>query len=314
MTTTAIKKPVKKQGLGRGLSSLIAQTNSDALAIEPKLFSVENITPNPKQPRRYFDPEAIAELAASIKQNGIIQPIILRSVKGRAGQYEIIAGERRWRAAKKAGIKKVPAIIKELDDKQVMELALIENVQRKDLTALEEAEAYQQLIQDYGHTQAELSKNIGKSRSHIANLIRLTALPEIVKTLLKEGRISAGHARALINSTQAVNHAKAIIQKGLSVRQVEALVRAEQGTNPEKPKRKVFRSLSNNPSPDEDVDALEEIITNNLGMPVKIHPTGNMGKIVLNYGSIGQLDFLLQLLQHDYSNGSKPVISMYTGS
>ena len=223
----------KKFALGRGLDALISneevKTSGSSNIGEIEL---SKISANPNQPRREFDPIALQELADSIAEVGVIQPITLRKIND--DSYQIIAGERRWRASKIAGLDKVPVIIKELNDKEVLEVALVENLLRENLSAIEEAEGFQRLINEFSHTQEALSQIVGKSRSHIANMLRLLNLPEEVQALVKEGKLSAGHARALVGLDNALSLAKTIIEKDLNVRQVEELVARQKEPKKEK--------------------------------------------------------------------------------
>ena len=232
------KSSSKKRGLGRGLSALMADVQDDKTETNTgqtkpdRLIPIEKIFPNPDQPRRHFDKDALEDLAASIAEKGIIQPLILRENPKGDGTYEIVAGERRWRASQQAKLHEVPAIIRDFDDTEVLEIAIIENIQRADLNPLEEAQAYSQLMEKFGHTQEVLSRSLGKSRSHIANSVRLLTLPSDVQAFVKDGKLSAGHARALITSDDPIGLAKIAAQKGLSVRDVEKLAKqssAEKG-------------------------------------------------------------------------------------
>ena len=224
-------KKGEKRGLGRGLSALMADvslnepTATAAPAAADSMVPVEHLIPNPDQPRRRFAPEALEELAASIREKGVIQPLIVRPIDSDKGKYEIVAGERRWRASQMAQLHDVPVIIREFDDTEVLEIAIIENIQRADLNPVEEALGYRQLMDRFGHTQEKLAEALSKSRSHIANLMRLLQLPEVVQDHLREGRLSAGHARALITSDDPAALAAEVIAKGLSVRDTEKLTK-----------------------------------------------------------------------------------------
>ena len=231
---------VTQRGLGKGLSALISENyvSPPAAAIKPTAetkaggvytLPVNKLHPGKFQPRSQFDPVMLTELAESIRKNGLMQPIIVRPSKTQAGKYEIIAGERRWRAAQMAGLEQVPVIIREIADKQALELALVENIQRQDLSPLEEAGGYQRLIEEFEYTQEELAATIGKSRSHIANLLRLLSLPEEIRGMLDNGELTAGHARALIGVPGAVEMAHEIVRRGLNVRQTERYSRQAQG-------------------------------------------------------------------------------------
>ncbi|MEX5727974.1 ParB family chromosome partitioning protein [Rhodovulum iodosum] len=284
------KKP-ERRGLGRGLSALMADVNiepeGDAPARKPdQTLPLELLEPNPDQPRRQFSDEALGELADSIREKGIIQPLIVRPSKKREGAFEIVAGERRWRAAQRAQLHDVPVIIRELDDVEVLEIAIIENIQRADLNAVDEATGYRQLMDRFGHTQEKVAEALGKSRSHIANLLRLLQLPDEVQTHLREGRLSAGHARALITSDDPVALARRVIEGGLSVRETEAMTRKPTAEVPRKPKAVAEK--------DADTRALEEDLSANLGMTVSIdhRPGGESGEVVIRYRTLDQLDTL----------------------
>ena len=288
------QKPNKNRGLGRGLSALMSDVG-DQQASAPRRpeshIPVERIHPNPDQPRRSFDDSALADLAASIKEKGIIQPLIVRPHVTKQGDYEIVAGERRWRASQVAQLHEVPVIIRNFDDTDVLEIAIIENIQRADLNPVDEATGYRQLMDRFGHTQEQMSTALGKSRSHIANLLRLLNLPQDVLQMLTDGDLTAGHARALVGHDDAAGLARQIVQKGLSVRDAERL--AKKVTAPATPtpvKQKVDK--------DADTKQIEAELSATLGMKVSIDhlPNGDGGKLVLNYGSLDQLDDLLRAL------------------
>jgi ParB family chromosome partitioning protein len=299
----------KNKGLGKGLSALISEnyveTQSTKKASKPadsgiNSVSVTKLHSGKYQPRTAFDEGLLTELAESISKNGIMQPIIVRPSSKFAGKFEIIAGERRWRAAKIAGLEEAPVIVREVTDKQALELALVENIQRHDLSALEEAGGYQRLIEEFDYTQEALAETVGKSRSHIANLLRLLSLPEEIKTMLNEGQLTAGHARAILNAPNAVELAHLIVKRGLNVRQAEDASRTLQGHA----KRSAPRAGSQNRqanSPfsmpkDPDILALEESLSENLGVRVAINDRGQSGEIVLAYDSLSQLDEILRRL------------------
>ena len=293
--------PSKSRGtqLGRGLSALlgneaveIPKTNaSDGNGTAGQGFSlmpIEFLVQSPLQPRRVFAQDDIDALAKSIKERGILQPILVRPNPLNADEYEIIAGERRWRAAQIAQLHEVPVIIKELNDEEVLEVALIENIQRADLNALEEALGYRRLIEDFDHTQDSLATALGKSRSHIANTLRLLVLPDGVKKLLANGAISAGHARALIGAVNPKGVADEIVKRGLNVRQVERMVRAakdEPQTSAPKSKEK-----------DSDTLALERSLSDVLGLNVEIDFNGSGGKVSVKYKTLDQLDDIIRRL------------------
>ncbi len=292
------KKPAS--GLGRGLSALFdeavrptALPAQDDPAPSGGVLEVEvgRIRPNPDQPRTHFDEAALGELAESIAKRGVLQPILLRR---RDDGYEIVAGERRWRAAQVARLHTVPAIVREIDDSAAAEIALIENVQRQDLNALEEAEGYRQLIDRYGHTQDGVAQLVHKSRSHVANLLRLLDLPEAVRQSLLQGNINMGHARAVATAPDPEALIREIIAKGLSVRQAETLakrVRPGPGTD-------IARASARNYAQpaDSDLAALERQLGDILGLKVKVAHDGAKGTVVLHYSSLDQLDMICQRL------------------
>lgn len=288
-----------RKGLGRGLSALLADA---APAEEPvrrtapaeASVPIDRIRPNPNQPRHNFDERELEELVASIREKGVIQPLILRPHPVEPETWEIVAGERRWRAAQRAGVHAVPAVIRSLDDTEVLELAIIENIQRADLNPLEEALGYRQLMDRFGHTQERLGEALGKSRSHIANLLRLLTLPEPVLDLVRDGRLTAGHARALVTAPTPEVLARQVVEKDLSVRQTEQLVRAAAASSP-------GRAKAASPvvaTKDADTRALEEDLTAALRLKVTIEhrPGAQSGELRIRYGSLDELDGLCQLL------------------
>ncbi|NIJ07399.1 ParB family chromosome partitioning protein [Sphingomonas vulcanisoli] len=283
-----------KRGLGRGLSSLLGEVKREepiagAGASEGvRMLAVAAIFPNPDQPRRHFDESALDELAASVKARGLIQPIVVRpSGKG----FEIVAGERRWRAAQRAQLHQIPALIRTLDDGEMLELAIIENIQREDLNAIEEAESYQRLAKTYGHSQEALAKLVGKSRSHVANLLRLLDLPPAVRAMVVDGRLSMGHARALIGAPDAEAIAHDVVKRGLSVRETEALVRKAKPKPPKPLGPLEFKSMN------ADIVALERQLGDLLGLKVAIqHRSGGDGTVALDYSTLDQLDMICQRL------------------
>lgn len=310
MTTTT-----QTRGLGKGLSALISENYTQpvnkAASSGPAVVSginhvnVTKLIAGQFQPRSFFDEGALTELAESIQKNGIMQPIIVRPIS--TGKLEIIAGERRWRAAKLAGLDTVPVIIREISNKQALELALVENIQRKDLSPLEEATGYQRLIEEFNYTQEELAGTVGKSRSHIANLLRLLSLPEEVKTMLDKGELTMGHARALLTAENPIAAARAIVEGGLNVRQAEAFSKgAVQAKELKEAKERAPRSPSNSYRPpnagakDPDIMALEETLSENLGLKVSIYDRGQSGEIVIAYDSLSQLDNILRRLGEGY--------------
>ena len=303
------KSKPERRGLGRGLSALMADVDLPAADATPSAAAtprmpdthlpIEKIHPNPDQPRRDFQKVDLDELAASIREKGIIQPLLVRKDPTRQGEYQIVAGERRWRAAQIANLHEIPVLIRDFSDTEVIEVAIIENIQRADLNAVEEALGFRQLMDRFGHTQEKLAEVLGKSRSHIANLLRLLTLPEQVLTYLREGKISAGHARALVPAENPAALAREIIAKGLSVRQAEKLAK------PQPEKKESVNKI--NPEKDADTKALEQDLSANLGMKVQVdHVTGTeQGQISIRYTSLDELDELCQLLSVSTTVGSK---------
>lgn len=290
------KKPNKARGLGRGLSALMSDVAQDsATGAAPKrpdlVVPVEQVHPNPDQPRRTFPEDALQELATSIAEKGIIQPIIVRSAPTDPDTYEIVAGERRWRAAQMAKLHEIPVVIRSYDDTEVLEIAIIENIQRSDLNPVDEAAGYRQLMDRFGHTQEKLATVLGKSRSHIANVMRLLSLPDEIQGYLASGALSAGHARALIGHDRALELAREVIQNKLSVRETES--RAKKG-----PAIKKRATAAAQTAKDADTVQIENELTANLGMKVTIdHKAGDAGgKLAINYKSLDQLDDLLRAL------------------
>lgn len=289
---------LSKRGLGRGLSALMAEVDLSApvpASRERTMVAIEQIMANPDQPRRNFEPEALQELAASLKARGVLQPLIVRPHPKGDGLYQIVAGERRWRAAQMAQLHELPVIVRDLDDTEVLEVAIIENIQRADLNAIEEAASFRQLMDKFGHTQEKLAEALNKSRSHIANLLRLLSLPDQVQDWLKEGKLSAGHARALVTAPNATQLARRIIDKGLSVRETEQLVRGQ--TKPQGAKAKSAAAASEK---DADTRALEGDLSAHLRMTVRIQHVGSEGgHLTITYRDLEQLDQLCQLLGGD---------------
>jgi ParB family transcriptional regulator, chromosome partitioning protein len=281
--------------LGRGLAALMGDVGDETAAIErtrsQKRVPVEFLHPNPRNPRRLFAEAELDELAASIRERGIIQPILVRTARSAPDSYEIIAGERRWRAAQRAGTHDVPIVILEVNDREALELAIVENVQRTDLNPLEEAMGYQALTDEFGHNQDEIAKIVGKSRSHVANTIRLLKLPESVKTYLNEGKISAGHARALLGQADPEAMARQIVANSLNVRQVEAMVQDLAAKAGRKAKRRQRGEK------DADTLALEKRISDALGLLVTLDHRGEGGELKIRYRSLEQLDDLVRRLE-----------------
>lgn len=341
MAKNKAKPSPKAKGLGKGLSALMSESYSqieieeDVLVIDeeeegeepapkaaiskksknastaseaPKVaLALSSLRPGKFQPRRNFDSAALSELSESIRKNGVMQPILVRPISD--DKYEIIAGERRWRASQMAGLDSIPVVIREMKDELALELALVENIQRKDLNPLEEAIGYQRLMDEFGYTQEMLATTVHKSRSHIANLLRMLALPEEVRTLLEEDKISMGHARALLGTPNAAELAQEVIRKGLNVRQTEKLANAEkkpgqpttrrpragsqEATQPQAPA--AFQPMHQKPK-DPDIMALEATLSENLGLKVGIEDRGQSGEITISYESLEQLDEILRRL------------------
>jgi ParB family transcriptional regulator, chromosome partitioning protein len=276
-----------KKGLGRGLSSLLGDTSKK---IETNKVLIKDLIRNKFQPRKYFNKENLEELTNSIKEQGIIQPIIVRSDKNSDNKYEIIAGERRWLAAQNAGLHEVPVVVTNVDDAKSLEFAIIENVQRKDLNAIEEAKGYKKLIDDFNYNQEKLSKFIGKSRSYIANSLRLLSLPDEVLAMVEKEDITAGHARSLIGLNNATDVAKKIIQKKYSVRQAELFVKQF--------KDKKFKLVSKK---DSNVLELQKNLEDKIGLSVSINnKKNNTGTISFEYQNLDQLDRLIDIIKKNY--------------
>lgn len=293
----------KNRGLGRGLSALLGDTSAAVdrservSAVTEKASEggrsleqpIDLLVRNPDQPRRLFSEAEINDLTASIREKGVLQPLLVRPAPGQPGKYQIVAGERRWRAAQKAGLHSVPVIIRDLNDLEVLEIGIIENVQRADLNPIEEARAYKVLLERFGRTQDALAQVVGKSRSHIANILRLLALPESVQDLVLQSKLSAGHARALVTAQDAESLAAQVVAKGLSVRQTEALVRDEQKTP-------VLPGVARAASAEADTQSLEQSLREALGLKVRLDDKGGKGELRVAYASLEQLDDLCRRL------------------
>ena len=281
---------ISKKGLGRGLSSLMGESATEELKSQSTSgdlkIAISKLRPSSIQPRRLFDKNSINELAESIKSKGLVQPILVRPSKSEVGEYEIIAGERRWRAAQIAQLHELPAVVKNLDDVEALEMAIIENVQRADLSPIEEAAGYKKLMEQYNHTQEALAPIVGKSRSHIANIIRLLNLPASIQDMISQGIITSGHARAIMNSAFPEELAKKIVDENLSVRQAESLV-----------KEKKTMSPKNKLKPADTVD-LEQRLTELLGLDVVISDNGKRGgSIKVKYKTLDQLELVTNKLK-----------------
>ena len=292
-----------RRGLGRGLSALLdevdaASTPEGRRAAGVLDVAIELIRPNPEQPRRAFGVEELAELAASIRERGVLQPILVRPMPGQAKAYQIIAGERRWRAAQQAGLRAIPALVRDLADQEVMEVALIENIQRADLNALEEARGYDVMAQRFQRSAEAIAKVVGKSRSHVANTLRLMRLPTAVQEHIEGGRLTAGHARALLDLDDAVALAERVIKQGLSVRQTESLARLAKRDDGAFSRRSKGRA-----GKDADTQSLEVDLEEVLGLRVEIRPRGDAGEVRIAYGSLEQLDDLCRRLSRPATSG-----------
>jgi ParB family chromosome partitioning protein len=285
----------ERSRLGRGLAALIGDVGEESAAIDrargQKRVPIEYIRANPKNPRKQFDSEELDNLSASIREKGILQPILVRPVSGKKDTYEIVAGERRWRAAQRAGVHDVPITLLEINDKEALEIAIVENVQRSDLNPLEEAAGYENLIEQFRYSQNDLAKVVGKSRSHIANTMRLLKLPNSVKKYLSEGKLTAGHARALLAHDDPEKLAKAIVDGGgMNVRDLEALTPNERKSSKAKSGGKI------KPAKSADVRSLEKKLVDQLGMAVAINNRGSKGEMKIKYKSLEQLDALCRKL------------------
>jgi ParB family chromosome partitioning protein len=307
-------KPMAKPApLGRGLSALFGDTDasyqarkagaapspatastmasSSASSQGVRSLPIAWLQPGAYQPRRHFDEAAIGELATSVRERGILQPLMVRPIEGEKDSYEIICGERRWRAAQQAGLHDVPVLVKEMTDREAMEIGLIENVQRQDLSPLEEAEGYQRLIEEFHHTQENLGKIVGKSRPHISNMLRLIKLPDPVKKMINDGSLSMGHARCVITANDPEKLAREIVKKGLNVRQAEMLAKKESDGRFAKTKERVAKDA------DPNILALERELSRSLGLKVKIHVNSGMGTLTIHYNDLDQLELVLGKLR-----------------
>jgi ParB family chromosome partitioning protein len=291
----------RQRGLGRGLSALLGEQAGEAVPVDGsttpsgvQMAPIESLKPNPDQPRKIFDQAELSELAESIRDKGVLQPILVRPHPKEDGVWQIIAGERRWRASQLARLSQVPVIIREMDDIAVFEVAIIENVQRADLNPLEEADAYRLLMERFGRTQDAVAGVVGKSRSHVANTLRLLQLPEEVLWYVRHGKLSAGHARALITAPNPAALAEQIVNEGLNVRQAEVLARrAAEGPKPGKAKARAGGASGEGGA---DIAALEQDLTDALGLQVQLSDRGGKGELILRYGTLEQLDDLCRRL------------------
>lgn len=284
----------RRTSLGRGLSALFGEATDDYTALDKvrqsKQVPIEFIHPGKYQPRRTFDEEALQGLVESIRDKGILQPLLVRRDPETTNSYELIAGERRWRAAQIVGLHEVPVVIRDLSDREALEIALIENIQRQDLTPLEEAEGYRRLMEEFEHTQEDLARAVGKSRSHVANMMRLLALPDPVKSLVQDGSLTAGHARALLTAPDPAAVAREVVKRGLNVRQTEDLMRGGDGA------KSAGKKGGSAVPRDVDLVRLEEEISATIGLKVAINPQGKRGTITIHYQTLDQLDDVLRRL------------------
>jgi len=282
----------QRRGLGRGLSALLGEADATAAGEAPRPgdrrdLPIELIGRNPGQPRRDFADAELEELAGSIREHGVLQPILVRPAPDEPGRYQIVAGERRWRAAQRAGLREMPVVIRELDELRTLEIAIIENVQRVDLNAIEEALGYRDLVERFSRTQEDIARIVGKSRSHVANALRLLGLPEAVQLELRAGRLSAGHARALAAAPDPASLSRQVLERGLNVRETEALARRAQSP---------ARPASAPPMKDADTRALEDDLGEALGLSVEIVHRDGAGELRIQYASLEQLDDLCRRL------------------
>lgn len=282
-----------RRGLAKGLSALLADVDAESWkptpGVEHVLAPIEFLKPSSLQPRRRFDKESIETLAESIRSKGVLQPLVVRPDTLNPGSYEIVAGERRWRAAQIAEIHELPIVVHQLSDREALEVGLVENIQRADLTPMEEADGYRRLIDEFGHNHAEMAKIIGKSRSHVANTLRLLGLPDAVKAMVDDGRLSAGHARALLAADQdrQTELAELVVARGLNVRQTEAMLRKPAAT---------ARRAKSFVVKDANTRAIERSLSDRLDLPVTISHRGPGGTVSIGYGTLVQLDDLLRRL------------------
>ncbi|MGH7123444.1 MAG: ParB/RepB/Spo0J family partition protein [Stellaceae bacterium] len=278
----------RRRSLGRGLSALLGEEDAAPEAAQ-RTIRIDLLRPGRYQPRHQFDTEGLQALAQSIREKGVLQPLLVRRLPGQPDTFEIVAGERRWRAAQLAQLHEVPVVLREIDDREALEIALVENLQRQDLSALEEAQAYQRLLDEFAHTQEAVAQAVGKSRSHVANTIRLLDLPSAVKQMLDERQLTAGHARALLGAGDALALAEEVVRRGLNVRQVERLAK----------KSKTAPSARAAREKDADTRAVEHELTLALGNTVKIDPArdGRAGTLSISYQSLDQLDELIRRLR-----------------
>ena len=302
-----------KSNLGRGLDALLGddpgRPGDGADARTARKAPIETLQPGRHQPRRHFAEAEIEELAGSIRELGILQPLLVRPMDDPPGGHEIIAGERRWRAAQRAGLHEVPVIERQLTDAEALEIALVENLQREDLSPIDEAQGYKRLADEFGHTQEDLARVLGKSRSHVANMMRLLNLPRGVRSLLDDGKITPGHARALLGARNPANAANAVVRRGLNVRQTERLIQKENA-----PAGTATGAAAGTPGKDVDTIALERDLTALLGLRVEIRSAGESGSLTVQYDSLEQLDQVIDRLRYGPEGRPEPEPDEETGS
>lgn len=302
-TSPAAASPARRQrGLGSGLSSLFSDSSPDMVSASPggsvREIDIDLIDRNPNQPRRTFDEAELLSLVDSIRRHGILQPVLLRTSASTPGRFELIAGERRWRAAQSAGLRAIPAAVRTFDDLAMLEAAVVENLQRIDLNPVDEALAYKQLIDRFGKTQAQVAEQVGRSRVHVANTIRLLALPEQVRQMLLDGRLTAGHARTLLAANDPVALAREAAEKSLSVRDLERRV-AREADQPEKSPSRAQKRVGHDPAGSADLEALEADLSAALGQAVRIRTRGETaGQLEITFETLEQLDHLCRRLTH----------------
>ncbi|KQZ28900.1 chromosome partitioning protein ParB [Mesorhizobium sp. Root552] len=291
-----MSEDLSRKRLGRGLAALIGEMDRPAAAEKdiPRADGkapIEFVSPNPRNPRRHFGDAELTDLAQSIREHGVVQPVVVRPLPAQQGRFEIIAGERRWRAAQRAGLAEIPIIVRDVNDRTALELAIIENVQRADLNPVEEALGYQQLIDEHNYSQADLGQVIGKSRSHVANTLRLLKLPDVIRDMLVDGALSAGHARTLVTAADPAGLAKRIVEEGLSVRQAEALAQMPASLHHETRRTPPVEK-------DADTQALEKLLSDTVGMKVSIAHKDRGGEVRISYRTLEQLDDLCRRLKN----------------
>jgi ParB family chromosome partitioning protein len=300
---------LKRKNLGKGLSALLGEASEDYAKLDrvrsPKAVPIELLRPSPYQPRHLMAEQDLEDLARSVAEKGILQPILVRRHATEPDAFEIIAGERRWRAAQMAQLHEVPVVVKDLSDREALEIALIENLQRQDLSPLEEAEGYRRLMEEFTHTQENLARSVSKSRSHVANMMRLLGLPEPVKKMLDNAELSAGHARALLGAEDAGALARQVVKRGLNVRQTERLVKAARTDGKRRPRTA---------EKDTDTLALERDLSNLLGLAVEVKLRAKGGSLILHYRSLDQLDDILHRLSHGSRGGLSDVAGKFLAS